>query len=105
MNCFLDEEALRYVDLEHKRGGTDFGFLGELSNFITQMDNSNAANFVFGITRDPPTRSKPYFVPIYFDGSKTEYARFIWKRETNSHSYFISLFYVDNFVLCASSWG
>ena len=74
MNCFLDEEALRYVDLEHKRGGTDFGFLGELSNFITQMDNSNAANFVFGITRDPPTRSKPY---LYFDGSKTEYSRFI----------------------------
>ena len=35
MNCFLDEEALRYADLEHKRGGTDFAFLGELSNFIT----------------------------------------------------------------------
>ena len=31
MNCFLDEEALRYADLEHKRGGTDFAFLGGLS--------------------------------------------------------------------------
>ena len=35
MNCFLDEEALRYADLEHKIGGTDFAFLGELSNFTT----------------------------------------------------------------------
>ena len=47
MNCFLDEEALRYADLEHKRGGTDFAFLGGLSNFITSMDNSNG-NFVQG---------------------------------------------------------
>ena len=64
MNCFLDEEALRYADLEHKRGGTDFAFLGGLSNFITSMDNSNG-NFVFCITKDPAPRWNPYFIHIW----------------------------------------
>ena len=61
------------------------------------MDNSNA-NFVFWITKVPPPRSNPFFVDIYFDGSKIEFAKFVWKRETNPIH--ISYLYIMSTILC-----
>ena len=63
MNCFLDEEALRYVDLEHKREGTDSGFLGEMLNFIIMvMVMTSVLTMTITTASSPPAKTS---FPVY----------------------------------------